>query len=46
MIYPHPESLKRSRSDRVFTSTWPHVTLPRERVRATTNPCRSLFVRA
>lgn len=34
MIYPHPESLKRSRSGRVSTSTWPHVPLPRERVRA------------
>ncbi|CAN5176457.1 hypothetical protein BH09PSE3_BH09PSE3_22340 [soil metagenome] len=34
MIYPHPESLKRSRNGRVSTSTWPHVPLPRERVRA------------
>ncbi|MDB5700686.1 MAG: hypothetical protein JWL66_885 [Sphingomonadales bacterium] len=36
MIYPHPESLKQSRSGRVSTSTWPHVPLPRERVRAST----------
>jgi hypothetical protein len=34
MIYPHPESLKQSRSGRVSTSTWSHVPLPRERVRA------------